>query len=300
MSKTQRIIDRCPRFYKGWENNSLISRLIVAMSRELDDAEDSIAQLMSAHWVDTAVSTDLDKIGSIVGLKRHQDEDDNHFRSHLKRAIDDYKGGGTMTAICNELRALLAEDSFTIIENPEEESFAEFIVMANDTWTLRSSSIENESANLSLSVVGNGVISNPKLTNVDNGWSITYRGDLKTNEHLTIKKGAGFVGKQDVSNLITPIDTPLLLRKGSIWKYSEALLEGIGIFDKAKFDEQTFSIGVPNVKIRYDWIRKQPATFLVKVKPQALLDSSVTEYMIRERINDLKAAGINVIVKVME
>jgi hypothetical protein len=300
MSKTQRIIDRCPRFYKAWEADSLIAILVKAISSELDKSEAALTAQMQAHWVDTAKAEDLEKIGQIVGLKRNINEDDDLFRVHLKRAVDEYKGGGTKSAILNEFKAFLAENEIEIIENPEADSFAEFVVIANDTWTLGSSSIQNEKISLSLTVEGAGAVSNPKITNVDTGESITYKGELKTGEELIIQEGSAMLAEKDVSEKVVPSTLPILHRKSSVWKYSEALLEGIGLFDKGKFNENTFAIGVPNVKIRYQWTRRQPATFLVKAKGDALTRNGLTEQFINNRLNYLKAAGVKVIVKVTE
>jgi hypothetical protein len=300
MTKAQRIIDRCPRFYKAWEEDSALAILVNAISSELDKAEDSLTAQMQAHWVDTAKAEDLDKIGQIVGLKRNANEDDAHFRVHLKRAVDEYKGGGTKSAILNEFNAFLAEDEIEIIENPEADASAEFVVIANDTWTLGSSSIQNEKISLSLTVEEEGVVSNPKITNVDTGESITYKGELKVGEELIIQEGSARLGEKDVSEKVVPLKLPVLLRKGSVWKYSEALLEGIGIFDKGKFDENTFAIGVPNVKVGYQWTRRQPATFLVKAKGEALTRNGLTEQFVNYRLNYLRAAGVKVIIKVTE
>ena len=91
-----------------------------------------------------------------------------------------------------------------------------------------------------------------------------------------------------------------LIRKGSNWKYSEALLELIGVFDGGKFDENTFAVGVPTVRVRFDWTRQQPATFMVQVKSQTLAESGLTESFLGMTANYLKAAGVNAIVKVTE
>jgi hypothetical protein len=300
MSRNQRIIDRCPRFYKAWEKDSVVSLLIKTISGELDKTDDAVTDLLRTHWVDTAEKADLYKIGVIVGIKRSVDEDDDHLRSHLKKAVDEYKGGGTISAILKEFQDVFKKDEITIIENPQVDSFAEFEVVANDTWTLGSNSINNEQSTLSLTVKEKGEISNPIISNLDTGQSITYQGKLKTNEQLVIKQGSALLNGKDVAKKVVPLELPHLLRKGSKWKYSEELLEGIGIFDKGRFDEHTFSLGVPTVKIRYEWTRCQPATFQLNIKSEALSRSGLTEDHIKERANYLKAAGINVIVKLME
>jgi hypothetical protein len=299
LSKADRIIDRCPRFYKGSERTSILSTLINAVSNELDKVDDALTNLLNAHWVDTANNGDLDRIGSVVELKRSADEDDEHYKSHLKRAVDEYRGGGTIVSILKEFQSYFGEGGLEIIENPEVESYAEFLVIANDTWNLHSSSIVNEESQLSLTVEDEGTVSNPKITN-DAGYSMTYKGELKTGQKLIIREGKAFIGDQDVSAQVKPLEMPLLPRKASLWKYSEALLEGIGIFDKTRFDEHTFAIRVPTVRVSFNWIRRQPATFLIKVNPEALSKSPVTEYYIQERLKCLRAAGIKTFVKVME
>ena len=91
-----------------------------------------------------------------------------------------------------------------------------------------------------------------------------------------------------------------LLRKGSVWKYSEALLERIGMFDAAKFDDHTFAVDVPAVSVRFEWKRRQPATFMVKIKSDVLTRSSLSESDLEKVLNSRRAVGINVLVKIME
>jgi hypothetical protein len=93
---------------------------------------------------------------------------------------------------------------------------------------------------------------------------------------------------------------PNLLRKGSVWKYSEALLEKIGVFDTAIFDEHTFAVGVPTVRLHFEWTRRQPATFMIKIKSETLMKNGITESNLQKTVDSLKAAGVNAIIKVME
>jgi len=114
-----------------------------------------------------------------------------------------------------------------------------------------------------------------------------------------IKKNKASIDGRDVTANISPQKTPRLLRKGSTWKYSEALLERIGVFDTAKFDEHTFAVGVPTVKIRFEWIKSEPATFIVQIKSKALRESGLTESFVEMAVNSMKAAGVNAIIKVL-
>jgi len=300
MSRAQRIGDRFPRFYKNWQKNSLIFDLIQAVSRQMDKADEEITNLMKAHWVDTACGDELSKLGTLVGSRRMPDEDDKHFRLRLKRAVYDYRGGGTVSAISEAIEESVGAktEDIEIIENPPIKASAEFAVIANDTWTLGSNSIEDEQPSLSLTVEGKGQVSNPEIINVDTGESISFKGKLKSGEQLVIKKNKAFLDETDVTENISPQKIPMLLRKGSTWKYSEALLERIGVFDTGKFDEHTFAVGVPTVRVHFEWMRRQPATFLVNVRSKALRESGFTESYVEKAADSMKAAGINAIIKV--
>jgi hypothetical protein len=302
MSRIQRISDRFPRFYKNWQSDSLIFSLLEAVGKQLDKGEEEVANLMKAHWVDTAEQNELDMLGIIVEAKRISGEDDRHLRSRLKRAVNEYRGGGTISAIQENVKELIGAktEDIEIVENPPIKASAEFAVIANNTWTLGSNSIQDEQPSLTLTVEGKGEVSNPQIINMDNGESVTFKGKLKTSEQLVIKKNKAILDEKDVTEDVSAQKSPVLLRKGSTWKYSEALLERIGVFDTAKFDEHTFAIGVPTVRIRFDWTRLQPATFLVQIKSKALRESGLTESYLERAVNSMKAAGVNAIINVKE
>jgi hypothetical protein len=301
MSRLERIGDRFPRLYRTWEQESLLYVLLRAINNQLDKTESGIADILKAHWIDTAEGDELDNFSLLFRTRRLREEDDTHLRAHLKRAVDEYKGGGTFSVIMEEFKTTFDGDkNLEIIENPTGESFAEFLVIANDTWFLGSNSIKNEEARLSLIVEGEGQVSNPSVTNVDTGESITFNGQLKKGEKLVIEKNHAMLNEKDVTQSVKSNKAPLLLRRGSRWKYSESLLELIGVFDVGKFDENTFSMGVPTVRVRFDWTRQQPATFMVQVKSKALAESGLTLSYLEKRTDYLKAAGVNAIIKVTE
>jgi hypothetical protein len=218
----------------------------------------------------------------------------------LKKAVDEFKGGGTIPAILKELQDYAKNEEIAIMENPAVDSFAEFVVIANDTWKLGSNSVEDEQPNLSLTVEGEGEISNPEITNLDAGQSVIFEGNLKTGQQLIINSKKSMLDGKDVSDKVSFEELPKLLRKGSTWKYSEALLEGMGMFDKGKFNEHTFALGVPTVRVRFEWTRRQPATFMIQVKSETLARSGINEVYFENKANYLKAAGIKAIIKVME
>jgi len=111
MDRVERICNRLPRFYKHWEEDSLIFSLLRTVSKQLDEAGERITEVMKTHWVDTAVEDELNRLGVLLGLSRFSGEDDLHFRARLKRAVNEYKGGGTVSAILEAVKALIIAQS---------------------------------------------------------------------------------------------------------------------------------------------------------------------------------------------
>ncbi len=301
MNRVERICNRLPRFYKHWEKDSLVFSILSAVSRQLDKAEEKVTEMMRAHWVDTAEEDELNKVGTLLGLSRLSGEDDLRYRARLKRAVNEYKGGGTVSAILDAVKASISVQSaedVQIVENPRASAFAEFTVRAGDTWMLGSNSIKDEQASLTLTVEEGGEVSNPQIINLDTGESITLKGKLRGGQKLVIKKKKATLEGKDVSKRISPQKVPQLLRKGSTWKYTEFLEKLIGVFDTAMFDEHTFAVRVPAVGLRFDWTRLQPATFEVRIKSKALRGSGFSEPYLEKVVNSMKAAGVNALIKV--
>ncbi len=302
MSTLERINDRLPRIYRNWDKDSLFTLLLESIGQQLNEAENGITHLMQAHWVDAAKGEELEKLGIIVKSERISGETDEHLRKRLKRAVDEFKGGGTVSVILSQISDLLNAEAgeVEIIENPFAEGSAEFSVVANDTWMLSSDSIKDEQPTISLIVEDQGEVSNPMITNVETGKSITYNGKLKTGEKLVIVNNRALLGGRDVTENISPKEVPQLPRKRSLWKYSEALLEHIATFDEARFDEHIFAVGIPTVLVRFDWTRQQPATFMVQIKRRAFFDSGISEFYLEKTVNSIKASGVKATIKVTE
>ena len=301
MDRLERISNRLPRFYKHWDQNSIMFTLLKAVIKQLDEAEERITDMMKAHWVDTAAEEELDKLGDLLGLSRLAEENDDPYRARLKRAVTEYEGGGTVKTILAAVKALLraqSEEDVQIIENPPISSFADIVVKAGDTWTLGSNSIEDTQPKLTITVEETGGVSNPQIINVNNGESITFNGKLKSGQKLVINNKKALIDEKDISQKIVPQTVPRLLRKVSTWKYSESFEKLVGVFDTANFDEHTFAVKVPAVRIRFDWTRLQPATFEVRIKSKALEGSGYSLPYLENLVNSMKAAGVNAIINV--
>ncbi len=303
MSKAERIGERLPRFLRHWDRKSLIHGVIDAASAEIDAADAEIANLMRSHWIDTAAGDDLDKLGALTDLARMQGERDAKYRSRLKRAASEYRGGGTVASIEGGVRALIGArgaDDVRLVENPPLETYSEFRVMSGDTWVVSSRSVKDVVSAITLQVEEGGEVSDPVIANIDTMESITYDGVLTSGQKLVLTEDDATVDGQSVKSHVSADRFPQLTRKGSTWRYTESLSKMIGVFDKAKFDEHTFMAGIPYVKLRFEWVSLQPATFEVQIRSKVLEQSGIPANHVERYVNTMKASGVKAIIRIVE
>ena len=91
-TKTERIMSYLPGTFKAAQTNSPLKAVVDTFGTELLNAENSLAALMRAHWVDHADKgapefDDLDKLAALYGLAPRADEDIEEFREHLKKYV---------------------------------------------------------------------------------------------------------------------------------------------------------------------------------------------------------------------
>jgi len=295
LSSSERISERLPNFYKSWARDSVIYRIVDSVSRELDDCQGLIVEMMRSHWVDTASKEDLDRMGPMFNLRRIIGEDDEHYKIRLKRAIIDFTGGGTTVSINSMLKTLIGDD-IEIIENPSTEGGYEVRVMSGDTWIIGSNSIE-EVTKPEITIEAEDVIENPEVVNIDRAESINFKGKLQKGDKLVLKDGKCLLNNTDVTKKTIMTDIPHLLRRPCTWRYAELIREKIGIFDSTTFDESIFAVNIPKAKISFKWTRYQPATFTVRIRRESLNRSSTFKNYVRDILDSIKAAGVKVIVE---
>jgi len=303
LERTKRILDIFPVYYKTWDSDSRIFKVISAFGKRIDEAEKDLFSIMRAHWVDKAYRTDLDQLGSIYNMERKLGESDDEYRGRLKRAIMEFKGGGTISAVLSSVKMALnlPTDYFLELnENPQKEINKEFIVITGDIFSLSSESVLDATPSIDISVVTeNAKISNPTLTNTETNEAIKYTGTIKSKEHLKIEEGKAFLDDMDVTENLSTTTPPQLLRKGSNWSYTEIIEEEIGVFDRAQFDHSIFALGIPTVNIALKWTAHQPATFEIKI-PKSTLYRGNDISLVEEVVNSIKAVGVSGIINVID
>jgi len=302
MKRTKRILNRFPSFYKTWDENSRIFKIISAVGKRLEEADKDTNLVLRAHWIDTSFSEDIDRLGAIFNLKRRPGEWDSEYRSRLKRAIMDFKGGGTVSAILSSVKMTLGLPSnypIELVENPPITVEKTFEVRTGDTWFMSSNSVLDAIPKITVTTEAADIsIVNPAILNVDTGEKISFKGEIRAGEKLVMEDGKATLNGVDVTERLTATNFPRLLRKGSTWKYSEQIEEAIGIFDISRFDESVFAIGIPTAKITFSWVAYQPATFEVKIPKEAISRESDLS-ILEEVIYSIKAAGVKAIIKVI-
>jgi hypothetical protein len=310
-SKSEKIAAKLPHFYKSWDKNSLVFRFIDSAGVQLSDAERDLFNILKSHWVDTARSGDLDRIGRIYNLKRNPGESDSDYMARIKSSIQEFKGGGTINAIKTALRtALSLPDGYNIdiIENPKKEMSYNQKAKAGDesgTWKIKSFSVSDSKLTITLGVESSGdkektKIENPKLTNLETGESVLFNGSISEGKELVIKDGAGILNKIDVTHKLSIQKSPdniMLPRKDSLWEYTETLKSSIGRFDFAKFDESVFEVGVPTANIGFKWTADLQSTFEVVLPKSILEERGFSREYVQNVVDRIKAIGVDGIVR---
>lgn len=97
-NKTDRIISYLPGTFQKRPYGPTLHAVINPFGRELQDAENSLAAIMQAHWVNYAdrgadAIQDLAAIAALYGLAPRSDEDVEAFREHLKRYVRTFLEG---------------------------------------------------------------------------------------------------------------------------------------------------------------------------------------------------------------
>lgn len=97
-TKTDRILSYLPRTFNTDSRESTLFAVVDAYGKELLSAENSLAAIMSSHWVDHAdrgaeLIDDLIRIGALYGLAPRPDESVEEFREHLKSYVRTFLEG---------------------------------------------------------------------------------------------------------------------------------------------------------------------------------------------------------------
>jgi hypothetical protein len=92
MGTTERIVGHLPPTFAPFPPPTALNAIVDAVGRVLQAAENELAELMKAHWLDhadrgRAAVRDLDLLAALVGLRSWEGEDVEWFRDRLARHV---------------------------------------------------------------------------------------------------------------------------------------------------------------------------------------------------------------------
>lgn len=296
LERTKRIADRLPEFYRTWDTDSVIFKVLDSVGRALSEEQKSVFRIMRTHWVDTANGGDIDRLGAVFELQRAKGEADDDYRARIKGALRQFKGGGTRASI----KALMAdflsvhEGELEILENPEREMSIQKRVSGGQSWTLGSMSVEDASPVIEMTLQGEGdVVLNPALRNLDSNERVGLEGRLRVGQKLVMSRDSATLDGVDVSSSVSASPSfPSLKPEGSRWVYEEEITAKVGHLDRSRFGESIFKVPVPDAVVRLTWSGRAPSTFALVVPSHALGDSGVSESEAAGFLNIIKGAGV--------
>jgi hypothetical protein len=296
LERTKRIAERLPEFYRTWDADSVIFKVVDSVGRALNEEQKSIFRVMRTHWVDTANGSDLDRLGALFELRRGKEEADEDYRSRIKGALRQFKGGGTGASIKALMADFLSADprDLEIIENPSREMSMQRRVSGGQSWTLGSMSVDEAYPVIEVTLEGEGnVVLNPALRNLDSEERVGLDGKFKVGQKLVMSKDSATLDGEDVSSTVSASPSfPKLRPGGSHWVYEEAISAKVGHLSKSSFGSSIFALPVPDAVIRLTWSGRQPSTFSLVVPSRALRESAISESEAAEFLNIIKGAGV--------
>ncbi len=320
MKTTDKIVARLPRFYRATEESSYFYYFVSPFAKTINEQEELLTDILRSHWVSTASNSELDLLASTVGINRKRNEPDIDFRTRIKRTLVDRKKSGTVEAIRLQLATFLAtsKDDIVLIENPITDMNFEKKVVSGDSWTMTSGSINDEEAQISITIE-DGQAREPSIIDLDAQTCFRYNGTIKKGDLLEIHQNekvelnnidvSSSVSFENINNnnnnsskiksygSIANNNTKMILpRKPSRWQYQEKLTDTLGRFDQSKFDQNVFFMPIPPTSIKIRWVAKMIAAFEVRIPSKALDKNGLTKDEVEIAVNSMKAAGVRAII----
>jgi len=125
MAKIDFILDNFPNHYNKSKSSNLY-KLLSALGSELDDFLLNLESVRTSRYVDDANGIELDKVASILNLKRFFNENDDLFRGRIKTKIQSFIGGGTVNAIKQVVETYLGVTPIIVEHYQEGENHPYF------------------------------------------------------------------------------------------------------------------------------------------------------------------------------
>ena len=319
MIKTKNIIRHLPDLYKS-EDESSLSLLLKAFSRQLQQIETAQFEIMKAHWIDQAGNTDdLSGLGALFDVPMLEYEETEVYRTRLRDTIAAYLAGVGTKEVVMKITAVtlgLPEEEqhrIQIIENPHRMSQSELIqVLPNNDWPVKVKGIsdaEDQTYPATVHITNiSGEIKNPAILNLTTGFLVRFMGNITEDHELVIypdlsaKLNDNDVSDKIVCNIVALFgqakfksayfskdvemnDLGLVLPRGkSVWRFLSD--------DNTAHDPHS-------AEVQFEWTEPQPATFVIRLPWNIVDDSekSNRRHLVKNALDKVKAAGVEAIVE---
>ena len=146
-TKTDRILSYLPSTFRPLPRPTALYSLSDAFGGELQGAENSLAAVMQAHWVDHAdrfeeLLDDLPKFAALYGLGPRDEEEIEEFREHLKRYVRTFiEGTVTVQGILR-----IAADALGLLIADAEDELDAWWKRSDETLTTTRARLEDAAA----------------------------------------------------------------------------------------------------------------------------------------------------------
>ncbi len=310
-SRADRILARLPHFYNQWDRGSALVSLARAFGTPLETLESDLVRIARAHWINTAWSEELVRLGGIYGIAPFPRESDDEYRIRLKLAIESHLGGGTVGSIqrlVGSALKLAPGNEVEIIENPRRRLARTWVVSIDESWVIDACTVSVEEAVPEITITvreTNGKIFYPSIVNRTTGESIGYKESLKAGDVLVLKEGGAVLNGKDATGSLTTTRIPRLYRGQSRWELQ--VWAGSGRFDgegsSSMFNMAVFAMEA-TLEIDFSWTAELPSTFEVMLDEEMLpgdrneCDEALR--LVRRLVDGGKSAGVRAEVRVRE
>lgn len=126
------------RLAEEFRNKANLTALAKAVLTQVQAIEDALWQLFTERWIDTAVGTQLDVLGKIVGEKR-LGETDTDYRLRLRARIKTHKSSGTIEDVLGVFKALTSTQAGATLKL--EGSFPAGFILTLGSFTVTASQV---------------------------------------------------------------------------------------------------------------------------------------------------------------
>ena len=269
MNKITFMLDNLPNLYNK-EDESNLYKVLKPIADSLDAFLQDVNRVRESNFIDNANYDDLEKIAKLLNMTRLINESDEAFRGRIRTKVPSFIGGGTLSAIKQVVTSYLGVEPVIIEHYKPNEGHALF-----DKGVL------------------NGLVITPGT-----GLVVNFSAGIWYNNGIKYEKVAGVRNNlaPSTTNYITAgIDRIIYARTSSTINANEVLLATV-VTNATNVVSITDARNILNPEEHYI---TNAASITVQI-PFSFNTSNISLDDVKDILRNTKAAGIALLIKVME